>query len=73
MHLHLTYLEFLSASIALVAAAFFATLALARFISRRRNRKPPFLNYFDSRFDQDQFEQNFPRRPSFIDRGEWRT
>jgi len=73
MHPHLTFIVLLSATIALVAVACFAILALARFIERRRSRKASFLNYFDSRFDRNRFEENLPRRPIFIDRDEWRT
>ena len=73
MHLHLAYTQFLSIAIALVAAAFLANLALAAFLDRRRNRKAPFLNYFHARFDQEQFDQNMPRRPAFIAREEDHT
>ena len=73
MHLHLAYTQFLSIAIALVAAAFLANFALAAFLDRRRNRKTPFLNYFHARFDQEQFDQDLPRRPAFIAREEGHT
>jgi hypothetical protein len=41
-------------------------LTLAAIIDIRRKRKaPPFLNYFYSEFDQDQWEHDNLRQPSF--------
>jgi hypothetical protein len=73
MHLHLTYIEFLFAAIALVTAAFLGGLVLAASIHRRRNRKALFLNYFNSHFDEDQFDQDPPRRHTVFVRNQWRA
>jgi hypothetical protein len=66
MHLHLTNTQFFSVAIALVVTVFLAALALVAYLDGRRRRKPPFLNYFRAGFDQEQFDENLPRRPSFI-------
>ena len=69
MQHHLSNLQFFVASIALVL---FAILALASILRiGRRKRTPPFLNYFNSRFDLDESDENSPRRPSYIQRDEW--
>jgi hypothetical protein len=59
MHLHLTYLEFLSSAIALVVAGFLVSLTLASRIGRYRRKIPPFLDYLRSDFDRDHPQQDF--------------
>jgi len=73
MHLHLTYIEFLFVAIAVVIAATLGALALLASIERRRNRKALFLNYFNSHFDEDQFDQDRPRQHTFFARNQWRA
>lgn len=68
---HLSNLQFF---IALGVLAFVSLLTLAAIIDIRRKRKaPPFLNYFYSDFDQDQYERDTVRQASFSGLNEWRA
>jgi hypothetical protein len=67
LQLHLTYLQFLAAAIALAIAAFLALLALAAFIHDRRRKPPPFLDYHSSDFDRD-----YSRQDLLAGADEWR-
>jgi hypothetical protein len=68
---HLSNLQFL---VAIVVLALVACLALAAIIDIRRRRKtPPFLNYFYSNFDQDQYDRDSTRQTSFSGLDEWRA
>jgi hypothetical protein len=71
MQPHLSNLQFLFAVVALVLVA---VLALATVLDiRRRRRIPPFLNYFYSDFDPDQYDRERPYRDSFTGLSEWRA
>lgn len=60
---HLSNLQFY---LALGAIVFVSLLTLAAIIDIRRKRKaPPFLNYFYSDFDQDQWERDSLHTPTF--------
>lgn len=60
---HLSNLQFYFVIGALVIVSL---LTLAAVIDIRRKRKaPPFLNYFYSDFDQDQWERDTLHQPSF--------
>ena len=68
---HLSNLQYFVAIGALVLVAI---LTLAAIIDIRRRRKtPPFLNYFYSNFDQDQYDRDTLRQSSFSGIGEWRA
>ena len=68
---HLSNLQFFFAVVALVLVAM---LTLAAIIDiRRRRRTPPFLNYFYSNFDQEQYDRDTMRQSSFSGIGEWRA
>jgi len=68
---HLSNLQYFVAIVALVLVAI---LTLAAIIDIRRRRKtPPFLNYFYSNFDQDQYDRDTLRQSSFSGIGEWRA
>jgi hypothetical protein len=55
-----------------VALVFVAILTLAAILDiRRRRRTPPFLNYFYSNFDQDQWDRDSNRQSSFSGLDEW--
>jgi hypothetical protein len=68
MPFHLTNPQLLIGAIALV---FVALLAVAAYLDFRRKRTPPFLNYFDTAFDQDQFDRDHSRQGSFLDPDVW--
>jgi hypothetical protein len=71
MQFHLSNIQFLVAVLALV---FVAILTVAVIVDvRRRRRTPPFLNYFYSNFDQDQWDRDTSRQSSFSGIGEWRS
>jgi hypothetical protein len=70
MQPHLSNLQFI---VAVVAFAFVAVLALASLIDIRRRRTPPFLNYFYSDFDPDQYDRDTSRQASFSGLDEWRA
>ncbi len=68
---HLSNLQFFVVIAALVLVAFLAMAAIIDI--RRRRRTPPFLNYFYSNFDQDQYDRDTSRQSSFSGLSEWRA
>ncbi len=68
---HLSNLQFIVGIVALVLVAVLAVAAIVDI--RRRRRTPPFLNYFYSNFDQDQYDRDTSRQSSFSGLGEWRA
>ena len=68
---HLSNLQFFVGIVALVLVAVLAMAAIVDI--RRRRRTPPFLNYFYSNFDQDQYDRDTSRQSSFSGLGEWRA
>jgi hypothetical protein len=71
MQPHLSNLQFF---VAIVAFVFVGILAVAAILDiRRRRRTPPFLNYFYSNFDQDQWDRDTSRQSSFSGIAEWRA
>jgi hypothetical protein len=68
LQLHLTYLQLLSAGIALVLVAFLACLALAAFIDERKRKQTPFLYYLRSDFDREH-----PQQDSFTEQDDWNS
>jgi hypothetical protein len=71
MEPHLSNLQLF---VAIVALVFVAILAVSAIIDiRRRRRTPPFLNYFYSNFDSDQWERDSSRQSSFSGLDEWRS
>ena len=68
---HLSNLQFLAVIVALVLVAILTLAAIVDI--RRRRRTPPFLNYFYSNFDQDQYDRDMTRQGSFSGLGEWRA
>jgi hypothetical protein len=71
MQPHLSNLQLLVAVVSLVVVA---VLAIATLLDiRRRRRTPPFLNYFYSDFDQDQYDRDNSHRDSFTGLSEWRA
>jgi hypothetical protein len=67
----LSNLQFFIAVVALVIVAILAVVAIVDI--RRRRRTPPFLNYFYSNFDSDQWERDNSRQSSFSGVDEWRA
>jgi hypothetical protein len=68
---HLSNLQFF---IVIGSLVFVSLLTLAAIIDIRRKRKaPPFLNYFYSTFDQDQWDRDDLRQGSFSGLTEWRA
>ena len=70
MQPHLSNLQLI---VAVVALVFVAVLALASLVDIRRRRTPPFLNYFYSDFDPDQYDRDSSRQASFSGLDEWRA
>jgi len=77
MHFHLTHAEILLASFALSIAVIVLVAAL---LDLWEDRKPPFLNYFDSEYDRSNLRQASFQRPSFqnmrpsrIESADWRA
>ena len=71
MQPHLSNLQFF---ISIVAVVLVALLTIAAIVDIRRKRKtPPFLNYFYSNFDQDQYDLDTARQSSFSGISEWRA
>jgi hypothetical protein len=68
---HLSNLQFIVGIVALVLVAVLTVAAIVDI--RRRRRTPPFLNYFYSNFDQDQYDRDTSRQSSFSGLGEWRA
>jgi hypothetical protein len=68
---HLSNLQFIVAIAALVLVAILSLAAIVDI--RRRRRTPPFLNYFYSNFDQDQYDRDTSRQSSFSGLSEWRA
>ena len=67
----LSNLQFLVLIVALVLVAILAVAAIIDI--RRRRRTPPFLIYFYSNFDSDQWERDSSRQSSFSGLDEWRA
>ena len=71
MEPHVSNLQFFFAVVALVLVAILAVSLIIDI--RRRRRTPPFLNYFYSNFDSDQWERDNSRQSSFSGLDEWRA
>ncbi len=71
MQPHLSDIQFVVAVVALATVAVFALAMM--FDIRKRRRTPPFLNYFYSNFDRDQFDTDTARQSSFSGLDEWRA
>jgi len=71
MQPHLSNLQFFLSIVALVLVALVTVAAIVDI--RRRRRTPPFLNYFYSNFDQDQYDRDTMRQSSFSGISEWRA
>jgi hypothetical protein len=67
---HLSNLQFF---VGIVAMVLVAILSVAAIIDIRRRRTPPFLNYFYSNFDPDQYDRDTARQSSLSGIGEWRA
>jgi hypothetical protein len=71
MQPHLSNLQFL---VGIAALALLGILILATTLDIRKRRKsPPFLNYFRTDFDQDQYDWDSSRQGSFSGLDEWRA
>jgi hypothetical protein len=68
---HLSNLQLFFSLSALVLIACLTLAAIADI--RRRRKTPPFLNYFYSDFDPDQYDRDSSRQTSFSGLDEWRT
>jgi hypothetical protein len=68
---HLTNLQLTLGAFALIVVAIGAFIALAAYLDGRERRTPPFLNYFCTQFDHDQFLQDPPHQDSFAGPNEW--
>ena len=71
MQPHLSNLQFFVSIVALVLVALLTLAAIVDI--RRRRRTPPFLNYFYSNFDQEQYDRDTLRQSSFSGISEWRA
>lgn len=66
---HLSNVQSIVVIVALVLVAILTVAAI--FDIRRRRRTPPFLNYFYSNFDHDDWERDSSRPSSFSGLNEW--